>query len=61
MTNLEWLARDTDDLEQMYLCEFAYLAKYGMYCEVGECDDCEMRNVSELIKTLNEEHEEERQ
>ena len=58
MTNLEWLARSADDLAQNYFCEFAYFAKHGRYCDFAECKICTLGNVHELIKVLNEEHEE---
>ena len=58
MTNLEWLARNADDLAQNCFCEFVYYAKHGRYCDFAECKTCTMGNVHELIKTLNEEHEE---
>lgn len=58
MTNLEWLARNADDLYDCSFCEYAHVARHGKYCEIGEYDDCELRSAAELLKALNEEHEE---
>ncbi len=58
MTNLEWLARNEEYLYDWSFCECAHLAKYGKFCVLYKCGDCEFRRAWVILETLEAEHEE---
>lgn len=58
MKNVEWLVMNSDDLDEKKFCEFVYIAKNGKDCKIGECQECELRNVRTILKALSAEHEE---
>ncbi len=46
MKNVEWLIMNADDLGERKFCEFVFCAVNGRDCEIGECQECELRRVS---------------
>lgn len=58
MKNVEWLIMNADDLGERKFCEFVFCAVNGRDCEIGECQECELRKVRTIIKALSAEHEE---
>ena len=58
MKNVEWLIMNADDLGERKFCEFVFCATYGRDCEIGECQECELRRVRTILKALSAEHEE---
>lgn len=58
MKNVEWLIMNADDLGERKFCEFVFCAANGRDCEIGECQECELRKVRTILKALSAEHEE---
>lgn len=58
MKNVEWLIMNADDLGERKFCEFVFCAVNGRDCEIGECQECELRRVRTILKALSAEHEE---
>lgn len=58
MKNVEWLIMNADDLGERKFCEFVFCAVNGRDCEIGECQQCELRKVRTILKALSAEHEE---
>ncbi len=58
MKNVEWLIMNADDLGERKFCEFVFCAVNGRDCEIGECQECELRKVRTILKALSAEHEE---
>ena len=58
MKNVEWLIMNADDLGERKFCEFVFCVVNGRDCEIGECQECELRRVRTILKALSAEHEE---